>query len=60
VANFGAKYGLDLDLSAVEELLTYVVGGVYYVVVRAAEHYLAPSFGWLLGVAKEPQYGSNL
>jgi hypothetical protein len=35
---------------------TVLVGAGYYVGVRLAERYLSPKFGWLLGVAKQPEY----
>lgn len=36
--------------------LTVVFGGLYHVAVRLLETYVAPKFGWLLGLAKQPDY----
>lgn len=41
------------DLSNV---LTVLVGGVYYVAARLAERYLGDQFGWLLGHPAQPLY----
>ena len=39
--------------TAVSALVTVV----YYAAARAAEHYVSPKFGWLLGKASAPAYG---
>lgn len=49
------RFGVTIDNDTIASLLTTVFGSVYYVLVRAAEHY-RPAFGWLLGVAKRPAY----
>ena len=51
--------GVVLD-PAVEGSLTVAVTGVatglYYLVARLLEVYVSPRFGWLLGLAKAPEY----
>lgn len=51
--------GITLD-PEFEGALTLVVSGglslVYYVGVRLLETYVAPKFGWLLGLARQPEY----
>lgn len=37
-------------------LLEILITGAYYAIVRAFEHYVSPKFGWLLGLAKAPNY----
>lgn len=37
-------------------LISAVLSGVYYVGVRLLETYVTPRFGWLLGLAKQPDY----
>lgn len=53
--------GIPLD-PQFEGALTLVVAGaftlVYYVAVRLLETYVAPRFGWLLGVARQPIYAT--
>jgi hypothetical protein len=61
VLTFLVKHNvLDPDTTAEAEQLTLVlnavVTGAYYVVVRFLETKVAPSFGWLLGLAKQPGY----
>ncbi|MGW7579716.1 hypothetical protein ACWGKU_05020 [Kitasatospora sp. NPDC054768] len=51
-----ARYGLDLDATALAGILVPVASFTYYAVFRAAEHYLSPRWGWLLGYAKPPAY----
>lgn len=50
------RHGVDLHGYTPE--ITSVVSAVYYAVARAAEHYLSPKFGWLLGVAALPKYAA--
>lgn len=51
--------GIELDPDF-ESSLTLLVGavlsGVYYVAARLLETYVEPRFGWLLGLAKQPEY----
>lgn len=56
VISLALRAGIDLHGYAPE--VTAVVTAVYYCAARAAEHYLSPKFGWLLGVASLPKYGS--
>ena len=42
---------MHTNLTAV---LTVALSGLYYVAVRLLEVYVAPRFGWLLGLAKQP------
>lgn len=51
--------GLDLDSefkSNLTAVLTATFGTLYFAVVRLLETYVAPKFGWLLGLAKAPVY----
>lgn len=51
--------GITLD-PEFETALTLVIGalfaGLYYLAVRVFEVYVSPKFGWLLGLAKQPDY----
>lgn len=40
-------------------LLTMGFTALYYIVVRWFETYVSPKFGWLLGMAKQPDYGGK-
>ena len=54
-----ATTGLELDSefkSNLTAVLTAALGTLYFIVVRALETYVAPKFGWLLGLAKAPVY----
>lgn len=57
IVTLALKAGIQLDDAAVTSVVTSVVTGVYYVAVRLLETKVAPSFGWLLGLAKTPEYG---
>lgn len=54
--------GITLD-SEFQAALTVVVSGVfsglYYVAARLLETYVTPKFGWLLGLAKAPEYTAS-
>ena len=54
-----ASLRVELD-PAVESSLTIVVTGLatalYYLAARLLEIYVSPKFGWLLGLAKAPEY----
>lgn len=54
--------GITLD-SEFQAALTVVVSGVfsglYYVAARLLETYVTPKFGWLLGLAKAPEYAAS-
>ncbi|GAA1161836.1 hypothetical protein F4556_005066 [Kitasatospora gansuensis] len=51
-----ARYGLDLDPTALAGVLLPVVSFAYYALFRLAEHFVSPRWGWLLGYAKPPAY----
>jgi len=57
VIAFAVAHGITLD-DQFESLLTAALtlgfSGVYYIAVRILETYVAPRFGWLLGLAKTP------
>lgn len=58
IGSFLAARGLGLDENAkanLTGLLTFGIGSIYYVVVRAVEK-SNPSAGWFLGVPKAPVY----
>lgn len=46
----------DLDSTALETVFTGAITGAYYAIVRWLEVNVAPSFGWLLGLARTPSY----
>lgn len=51
--------GLTVDAqfeSALTSGLTVGFATLWYLIVRVLEVYVAPRFGWLLGLAKAPQY----
>jgi len=47
--------GIEGDASAIEQAVTPIVMGAYYVIARGLER-AHPAFGWLLGVPKAPSY----
>lgn len=47
---------LRLDDDRVTSLVTVLLYGAYYVVVRLLETYVLPQAGWLLGYASAPVY----
>ena len=51
---FGLKHGVDLHGYA--PWLTAAAGSAYYALIHAAERFVDPAFGWLLGVARTPAY----
>lgn len=50
-----ARFGFNADDPTVTALLAGVIGWLYYVAVRLIE-LKAPTFGYLLGIAKAPAY----
>lgn len=48
--------GMDIDTATTAAFLTMVLGAVYYAVVRALEAKLGEKWGWLLGLARSPEY----
>lgn len=51
-----ARLGVEIDQAAVASWLTVAVGTVYYAGFRWLETHVSPRFGWLLGIARPPQY----
>jgi hypothetical protein len=47
---------LGLQDEQITSLVTAVVTGLYYLLVRLAETYVMPQLGWLLGFASPPVY----
>lgn len=59
IVSLFAAANMTLDegtVNAVTELIGVGVATVYYAVVRQLETKVAPAWGWLLGVAKAPEY----
>ena len=54
-----ASLGVPLD-GELEPALTAALflgaGSLYYLLARILETYVSPKFGWLLGLAKAPEY----
>lgn len=51
--------GVPLDPEVAPALLLLLTGaasGLYYLVARLLETHVSPKFGWLLGLAKQPDY----
>lgn len=63
VISFLVTRGIALDPEFEGALFLAVTGlfqGVYYIAVRAFETYVSPKFGWLLGLAKAPEYPAQV
>lgn len=59
VIGWAVTAGINLDPQFEGALTLVITGafqGVYYVAVRLLEQYVAPKFGWLLGVPRQPVY----
>lgn len=59
VVGFFTTRGIEVDpeLSvSIATGVTVLASGAYYFVVRLLEHYVAPKFGWLIGLDREPRY----
>lgn len=59
VVSFLIARGFALDPEFEVSLTALLTGGLtvtYYAFVRLLETYIAPKFGWLLGLAKAPVY----
>jgi len=54
IITLGIRAGVDLH--GYSSLIDSAVTAVYYIGVRALEHYVDGRFGWLLGVAAAPKY----
>ena len=58
VGFFSAK-GIELDAAFEPSIvagITAASSAIYYAGVRLLETYVTPKFGWLLGLAKAPEY----
>ena len=61
LATWLINLGVNVDQSAFEglnEALVLFIGGLYYALIRYLEGKF-PWFGWLLGVAKAPEYDTS-
>lgn len=59
VIGFFTSRGIEVDpelAASIASAITLGASSVYYIIVRVLEHYVTPKFGWLLGLAREPQY----
>lgn len=59
VIGWAVAQGITLDPEfelSLTAAITAVFQGVYYIGVRLFETYVSPKFGWLLGLAKAPEY----
>lgn len=59
VVSFFTTRGIEVDpalAAAVGAGVGAVAAGVWYTLVRVFEVYVSPKFGWLLGLAKTPEY----
>jgi len=59
VSAYLAKIGLDLDEQAVELWLAGSFTTVYYGLFRYLEARFGAKWGWLLGLARAPQYAAK-
>lgn len=51
-----AHAGIGVDSAAATAWLTAAFSGAYYAVFRVLEAHVSPAWGWLLGLARPPQY----
>lgn len=60
VVGFGvlqlARLGVHVDSASAVGALTALFGSVYYAVFRLLESHVSARWGWLLGLARPPQY----
>lgn len=54
--SMAAKAGFHIDSSVVTGWLTAGFAAGYYALFRLAEQHLGKRWGWLLGLARPPQY----
>lgn len=59
VGAYLAKVGLDLDEQAVELWLAGAFTTLYYTLFRFLEGKVSKQWGWLLGLARPPQYAAK-
>lgn len=58
LANLGLVKTLGLTDDQLTNAVSLVLGALYWLIVRLLEVYVAPRFGWLLGIARTPVYGT--
>lgn len=51
-----ARLGIDIDQATSVSALTAGAGAIYYALVRLAETRLGSGWGWLIGLARPPEY----
>lgn len=59
VLSLWASAGVEPDpefATALTGALTVAFGALYHIGVRLLETYVTPKLGWLLGLAKQPEY----
>lgn len=56
VAAWLAHAGIGVDSAAATAWLTAAFTGAYYTLFRLLEAHVSPAWGWLLGLARPPQY----
>jgi hypothetical protein len=59
VAAWLAHAGIGVDSAAAVAWLTAAFSAAYYALFRVLEAHASPRFGWLLGLARPPQYPST-
>lgn len=55
LASSGIPLDSEIEVQATAALMV-AASGLYYIGVRLLEIYVSPKLGWLLGLAKAPQY----
>lgn len=59
VIGWAVSQGIELDPKfelSLTAAITAAFQGAYYIAVRLLEKYVSPKFGWLIGLAKQPEY----
>lgn len=51
-----ARLGMHLDSASLTAELVVAGGTAYYALFRVLEEHVSPRWGWLLGLARPPQY----
>jgi len=62
VVGCAVSNGIELDAQfelALIGVITVAAQGIYSGAVRVLETYVSPKFGWLLGLAKAPEYDQS-
>jgi len=63
VIGWATTQGIALDPEFEVSLILAITAafqGIYYILVRLFELYVSPKFGWLLGLAKAPEYKQEI